>query len=131
MVFVLAQFILFMSLRVAMCERGGLCASNFFRWQPVSCIFEKLNLWPSVASSQWTSGPNKVSCSAKNIARFPCFSGKFLHHGKYASVKDLTNILSVYVEMLHNVHMKGSKIHSLGFSKSLLTVETAETVKPY
>ena len=36
--------------------------------------------------------------------------------------------------MSQNGYMKGSKIHSLGFSKSLLTVETvetAETVKPY
>ena len=33
-------------------------------------------------------------CGTKNVAIYACSSGKFLDYGKYACVKDLTNIMS-------------------------------------
>ena len=39
----------------------------------------------------------------KNVAIYACSSGKFLNYGKYACVKDLTNIMSVLAWILTKV----------------------------
>ena len=36
----------------------------------------------------------KLYCGTKNVAIYVCSSGKFPEYGKYACVKDLTNIMS-------------------------------------
>ena len=36
-------------------------------------------------------------CGTKNVAIYACSLGKFLYYGKFACVKDLTNIMSVSV----------------------------------
>ena len=38
-------------------------------------------------------------CWITNFAINPCSSGKFLDYGKYACVKDLTNIMSVKISL--------------------------------
>ena len=39
---------------------------------------------------------NKLYCGTKNVAIYVCSSGKFPEYGKYACVKDLTNIMSAW-----------------------------------
>ena len=65
---------------------------------------------------------SNLYCGTKNVAIYVCSSGKFPEYGKYACVKDLTNIMSgpppppfPFFEKI-NIHILGEFITFIGNS---------------